>query len=162
MLWRLVQVFITCRLGYCNLLLHGVLQKIRPIQNSATRLVTRTQQCERITPVLRKLHWLPICRRVKFKLACLLPISPDVGWTNIAVSGFRLSSSCRHWPPSASFCIWEDMCCSTHTTVLATEVSLLLVLMCGMACRLISDRTCTPSLFHSRLKTYLFHKSFPP
>jgi len=27
--------------------------------------------CEHITPVLRKLHWLPVRQRVDFKVACL-------------------------------------------------------------------------------------------
>jgi len=31
-------------------------------------MVTRTGRCEHITPVLRELHWLPVRRRVEFKI----------------------------------------------------------------------------------------------
>ena len=72
----LVQAFITCRLDYCNSLLYGVsnyrLQKVHSVQNAAARLITGTQRCERITPVLQRLHWLPVRRKVEFKLACLV------------------------------------------------------------------------------------------
>ena len=37
---------------------------------STTCLVTGTQCCKHFTPVLQKLHWLPICQMVEFKLAC--------------------------------------------------------------------------------------------
>jgi len=40
------------------------------------RLITGTRRCEHITPVLQKLHWLPVRQRVEFKLACLA--SPPV------------------------------------------------------------------------------------
>ena len=64
------------RLDYCNSLLFDVcnyvMQQVQSIQNAATRLITGTLRCEHITPVLQKLHWLPVCPRVKFKLACLV------------------------------------------------------------------------------------------
>jgi len=62
----------------CDALLdtHGVssylLQKVQSVQNAAARLITGTRPCERITPVLQKLHWLPVRRRIQFKLACLV------------------------------------------------------------------------------------------
>ena len=58
------------------------------------------------------------------------------GWINTDLSSFRHSIYCRHWPPSAPICIWEDMCCSTHThtTASVSEVSLLPVLVCGKLC----------------------------
>jgi len=72
----LVQSFITCRgLDYCNSQ-YGVsnylLQQVHSVQNASARLITWTRRCERITPVLQKLHWLPVRRRVEFKLACLV------------------------------------------------------------------------------------------
>src|SRR5208282_1723098 len=38
----------------------------------ATRLITRTRTFDSITPVLRDLHWLPIRRRIEFKIATLV------------------------------------------------------------------------------------------
>jgi len=73
---NLVQSFITCRLDYCNSLPFGVsnylMQKVQSVQNAAARLITGTRRCEHITPVLQKLHWLPVRQRVEFKLACLV------------------------------------------------------------------------------------------
>ena len=40
--------------------------------NSAARLVTGTRKYDHITPVLKQLHWLPINKRIEFKL--ILPV----------------------------------------------------------------------------------------
>ncbi|CAL9705986.1 unnamed protein product [Knipowitschia caucasica] len=72
---KLVHAFVSSRLDYCNALLVGIpgrsLQKLQHIQNSAARVLTRTRKFEHITPVLRKLHWLPIHLRIEYKI-CLL------------------------------------------------------------------------------------------
>ena len=62
----LVQAFISCRLDCFNSLLFGIsdglLRRLQSVQNAATRLVTGTHWCDHITPVLRQLHWLPVCQ----------------------------------------------------------------------------------------------------
>jgi len=72
----LVQACIASRLDYCNAVLHGItdnlLQQLQFVQNAVARLVTHTGRCEHITPVLRELHWLPVRRRVVFKIATLV------------------------------------------------------------------------------------------
>jgi len=73
-----VQAFIRCHFDYSNSLLYGrpmldgFFRKIQSIQNAAARLVTGTRRCDHITPVLRQLHWLPLCRRIDYKVACLV------------------------------------------------------------------------------------------
>jgi len=37
----------------------------------SARLLTNTQRRDHVTPVLRQLHWLPVQRRVEFKIACM-------------------------------------------------------------------------------------------
>ena len=68
----LIHAFITSRLDYCNSILYGlpsnVLQKLQYVQNSVARLLTRSPSREHITPILRKLHWLPITQRIHFKI----------------------------------------------------------------------------------------------
>ena len=75
----LVQAFISCRLDYCNSLLYGVsrslIRKVQSIQNAAARLLTGAKRRDHISPVLRQLHWLPVQRRVDFKLACFVFLS---------------------------------------------------------------------------------------
>ena len=68
----MVHALVTSRLDYCNSLLTGLprtlLQKIQRVQNAAARVVTRTRRSEHITPVLKALHWLPIQRRIEYKV----------------------------------------------------------------------------------------------
>ena len=42
------------------------------IQNAAARLVTGVRKYERMTPVLRSLHWLPVRHRITFKTAVIM------------------------------------------------------------------------------------------
>jgi len=41
-------------------------------QNAAVRVVTGARMFDHITPVLRELHWLPVCQRIRFKLAMMV------------------------------------------------------------------------------------------
>ena len=73
----LVQSFVTNRLESCNSVLIGVnsqllIQRMQVIQNAAARFITGARRFERITPVLRDLHWLPVRQRIKFKTAVLV------------------------------------------------------------------------------------------
>jgi len=68
----LVQAFISCRLDYCNSLLHGVTDNVMRKVQSLQNVITGARRRDHIMPVLRQLHWLPVRRRVEFKLACLV------------------------------------------------------------------------------------------
>ena len=66
--------FVSSRLDYCNFrsLSKFNLHRLQSIQNSAGRIVTSSSKYTRITPVLRKLHWLSIQFRSEFKFATLV------------------------------------------------------------------------------------------
>jgi len=72
----LIQAFISIRLDYCNSLLYGVsdnlIRRVQSVQNAAARLLTGVGRRDHISPVLRQLHWLPVQRRVDYKLACFV------------------------------------------------------------------------------------------
>ena len=41
------------------------------MQNTAARVIAGARKHQHITPILKQLHWLPICRRIEFKLLIL-------------------------------------------------------------------------------------------
>jgi len=73
---KVVHTFVTSKLDYCNSLLLGaptkVMARVQRIQNAAARLVTGTPIHDHITPVLRELHWLPVEKRVMYKVLLLV------------------------------------------------------------------------------------------
>ena len=72
----LVHAFVSNRLDYCNALLYGMseglLHYLQSAQNVTVRLVTGARRRDHITPNLRQLHWLPVRKRVQFKVAVLV------------------------------------------------------------------------------------------
>ena len=83
----LIQACVISKLDCGNALLSGVstnlLRKLQRVQNMAARVITFTPRREHIlSPVLRSLHWLPIHRRIEFKILllvylCLHDIAPQ-------------------------------------------------------------------------------------
>ena len=71
----LIHAFITSRLDYCNSLLYGLpkyqLSKLQRVMNASARLVCCAPKSCHITPLLRELHWLPVCYRIEYKIILL-------------------------------------------------------------------------------------------
>ena len=71
----LIHNHVISRLDYCNSVYHKLpntlLKKLQNIQNRAARLIKKIPLCERITPALIELHWLPMKARIIYKI-CLL------------------------------------------------------------------------------------------
>jgi hypothetical protein len=69
---KIVQALVVSKLDYTNSLLVGLpqcaLRKLHVCQNSAARLVSRTPLMAHISPVLKRLHWLPVHLRIQYKL----------------------------------------------------------------------------------------------
>jgi len=68
----LMHGLVMSRLDHCNALIHGLpdtmISKLQRVQNMTARIVTRTARHNHITPVLKKLHWLPVKYCAQFKL----------------------------------------------------------------------------------------------
>ena len=83
---KLVHAFVTSRLDNANSLLYGVpnrlLLKLQRVQNAAARVIMKTPFRDHITPVRKRLHWLPICQRIQYKILyltwrCLHGLAPS-------------------------------------------------------------------------------------
>ena len=68
----MIHALVTSRLDYCNAVLYGLpaslTNKMQRLQNTCARMVTRTRRRDHITPVLIKPHWLPVRRRIEYKI----------------------------------------------------------------------------------------------
>ena len=66
----LANSLVSSKLDYCNSLYSGIsqanLNKLQRIQNSLARVITNTSKYQHITPILKKLHWLPIKQRIDY------------------------------------------------------------------------------------------------
>ena len=70
-----VHAFISSKLDYCNSLLYGVpasmIEQLQRIQNTAAKIVVGAYMYDHVTPILKKLHWLPVFKRVEYKIILL-------------------------------------------------------------------------------------------
>ena len=71
----LVRAFTTSRLDYCNAFMYRLpactISKLQHLQNSAAQVVTLSRKFDHITPTLCGLHWLPVSKRITYKVLIL-------------------------------------------------------------------------------------------
>ena len=76
----LICAFVLTRIDYCNSLLAGVpnylTHRLQSIQNNAARLVCKASKYDHISPLLQSLHWLPVSKRISYKVSSLTYSSP--------------------------------------------------------------------------------------
>ena len=68
----LVQSLVMSNIDNCNVLLYSLpnkeLKRLQRIQNTAARLIVGARSRDPISPILHSLHWLPVEKRVIFKI----------------------------------------------------------------------------------------------
>ena len=66
---------VMCRMDYCNSLLYGspdyVIKRLQRVQNNLARVVMQSPPRAHAPPLLSTLHWLPVSRRISYKIALL-------------------------------------------------------------------------------------------
>ena len=73
---------ISC-LDHCNVILYGTCiskyqrDKLKLIQNTAVRLVMGSKNSDKVTQLLKDLHWLPVEQRIDFKILCIICLLPE-------------------------------------------------------------------------------------
>ena len=71
----MIHSLISTRLDYCNSLLSGACSKLfarlQRVQNSAARIVSKVPKTAHVTPILKNLHWLPVSKRVEYRILLL-------------------------------------------------------------------------------------------
>jgi len=71
----LICALVVIKVDYCSSVLVGVsrqlLYRLQSILNAAAWLVFSVRRSERITPLLRELHWLQVLERITFRLCVL-------------------------------------------------------------------------------------------
>ena len=107
---KVIHATVTSKLDFHNGLLVDIpeksIRRLQVVQNNAARLLMRvrkTEQC--ITPILNDLHWLPINKRISYKILTMVqnalhsPVAP--GYLREQVIVYRparpLRSATNHW-----------------------------------------------------------------
>ena len=93
-LLTLIRALVVSKVDYCCSVLAGIsshlLDWLQSIINAAARLVFSARRSERVTPLLRDLHWLRIPERIQFSL-CVLAFR----YLNGSASPYYAESVCR-------------------------------------------------------------------
>ena len=72
----LVNALILSKLDYCNSILANItkdkIKSLQVAQNDAARLVFKKKRSAHVTHLLKQLHWLPIEKRIQYKICCIV------------------------------------------------------------------------------------------
>jgi len=75
-LLSLVSSLVLSRLDYGSTMLSGIsrqlMDRLQSVLNAAARLIYNSRKYDRVTPLLKELHWLRVPERIKFRLAVLV------------------------------------------------------------------------------------------
>ena len=156
--------FVSSRLDYCNSLFRSLsrlnLHRLQSIQNSAARIATNSSKYTRITPVLRKLHWLPVQFHSEFKLATLVYKFIHTGLPNIYphTTILTILDVVRLLPISLMYQNFN----LKFTSPLSSLISVSPLMLSLFGIRFLKTFVHHPLLPLLERKTYLYAKAYPP
>ena len=156
---------VSSRLDYCNSFL-GVSLSLIFVNYSAGRILSITSRYASITPVLKKLHWLPFEHRSVFKTATLVYKFLHTGFPKYfapCISSYSSSSSTRHSQSDGNFLVVPKFQPSIHKSAKQFDYSF--AFDAPTVWNALPDEIgVSPSLtsFRKQLKTYSYTKAYPP
>ena len=73
---KVIHALVTSRLDYCNALLVGLpnssVSRLQRVLHNAARVLARVKRTDHITPILKQHHWLPVQKRIEYKILTLV------------------------------------------------------------------------------------------
>ena len=162
--------FISSRLDYCNSLLRSLskfnLHRLQSIQNSAARIVTNSSKFTWITPVLRKLYWLPVQFHSEFKIATLVYKFIHTGFPKYFapyLSTYHNTYNTRRSQSVANFLNVPKFQPKVHKST--KQFGFSFTFDAPTVWNSLPEDICaspTIASFRKKLKTYLYAKAYPP
>ena len=162
--------FVSSRLAYCNSLFRSLskfnLSKLQCIQKSAARIVSNTSCYTSITPVLKKLHWLPVEQCMLFKTATLVYKFLHTNFPRYFapyLASYTSSYSTRCNQSGGNFLVIPKFYPSVHKSIKQFGYSF--TFDAGTVWNALPDEIrASPSLvsFRKQLKTYLYTNAYSP
>jgi len=160
----LIVSMVLSRLDYGSATLVGLpayqIDRLQSMLNATARLVYSSRRYDRVTPLLRELHWLRMSQRIDYKLAVLV---------YRCLNGLAPSYLASDLQRVADLGARRRLCLASTSTLIVPVTCLSTVGDCAFpvaAARvwnsLPADVTSSPSLptFHRWLKTELFARSY--
>src|SRR6218665_1709422 len=160
------------KLDYCNSFFLNIdltqINRLQAIQNALARAVTKTPKHHHIIYVLKKLHWLKIPERIEYKVISLTyntlqssqPSYLRQLFTIQPPRSTRSSSTLTLLRPSVKF---SNRSIAVAVPPLWNKLppALRQISVPSYELTRTSPLAISPQLFHSKLKTLLFSKSYP-
>ena len=166
----MANVLVSSWLDYWNSLFRSLskfnLRKLQRIQNSAARIVSNTSRYTSITPVLKKLHWLPVEQHIMFKTATLVYKFLHTGFPRYFAPyllSYSSSYCTRRSQTGGNFLVIPKCYPFVHKSVKQFGNSF--AFDAPTVWNALPDEIrASPSLasFRKQLKTYLYTKAYPP
>ena len=73
---KVIHALVSSRIDYCNAVLAGLpnssISRLQRVQNNAARVLARVRKYDHITLILRQYHWLPVQKRIEYKILTLV------------------------------------------------------------------------------------------
>jgi hypothetical protein len=153
----LANALVSAKLDYCNSLYYNLpdysLKRLQLVQNALARVVVPSaKRNQHISPTLSKLHWLPIKKRITFKIASLTYKTLHFNEPSYLFNLLTFENNSRNLRSSNTRRL--------HVPLIKNEQARRSFSFAAPTVwnSLPSDLRCEPSIssFHARLKTYLF------